>query len=101
MLDARRPDDAAVTLLAGFMVTGDTSLRVRAMDLYRSGLDQGGCAVRSGPAGPVLDQDCAIVRRHICAASIEAIEIYDSAGRVELAERARQSARQEFHCAGL
>jgi len=101
MLDARRTEDAAVTLLTGFMVTGDGSLRARAIDLYRSGLDQRGCAVRSGASGPVLDQDCEIVRRHICAASTEAIAIYDTAGRSELAQRARESARQEFHCAGF
>jgi len=101
MLDARRTDEGAVTLLAGFMVTGDVSLRARAIDLYRSGLDQGGCAIRNGPTGPVLDQDCDIVRRHICAASTEAIAIYDAAGRAELAQRTRQSARQEFHCTGF
>src|SRR5205085_11013320 len=101
MLEAQRADDALVTLLAGFMVTGDGSLRARAIDLYKSGLDRGGCAVRVGPSGPVLDQDCEIVRRHICAASTQAIEIYDTAGRAELAQRARQSARQEFGCAGF
>ena len=101
LVDARRADDAAVTLLAGFIVTGDGSLRAGVMDLYRSGLDREGCAVRSGPSGPVLNQDCDIVRRHLCAAATASIEIYDGAGRAELAQRTRLSARQDFHCSGF
>jgi hypothetical protein len=101
LVGARRADDAAVTLLAGFMITGDRSLRTGVMDLYRSGLDQGGCAVKTGPSGAVLDQECGIVRRHICAASTAAIEIYDAAGKAELSQRTRLSARQDFHCAGF
>jgi len=101
LVGARRADDAAVTLLAGFMITGDRSLRTGVMDLYRSGLDQGGCAVKTGPSGAVLDQECDIVRRHICAASTAAIEIYDAAGKAELSQRTRLSARQDFHCAGF
>jgi len=101
LVGARRADDAAVTLLAGFMITGDRSLRTGVMDLYRSGLDQGGCAVKTGPSGAVLDQECDIVKRHICAASTAAIAIYDAAGKAELSQRTRLSARQDFHCAGF
>jgi len=42
-----------------------------------------------------------ITVKDVIAASTEAIAIYDTAGRSELAQRARESARQEFHCAGF
>jgi hypothetical protein len=101
MIDARRVDDAAVSLLTGFMVTGDVSLREAAIDLYRGGLDRSGCAVRSGPAGTVLDQTCDIVKRHLCQASIEAAKIYSAVGRAGMASNVLASARQQFGCTGL
>ncbi len=101
LVEARRDDDAAIALLAGFMVTGDAALRSAVMEMYRAGLDRDGCAVSQGPSGPALNQQCDIVRRHVCAASAEAASVFTAAGRSELAERTMATARQQFGCGGI
>jgi hypothetical protein len=68
LLDLDRPDDAAIALAQGILRTGDRGLVDFLADLYKGGLDPDGCAVRLTPAGPTFDPNCAIVRRHFCAA---------------------------------
>jgi hypothetical protein len=98
LVDARREGDAVVALLTGFMVTGDATLRNAAIDMYRAGLDPAGCAVSESANGPVLNQRCEVVHRHICAASVEAVSVFTAAGRTTLAEQARSTAIQQFGC---
>jgi hypothetical protein len=93
LLSAQHADDAAVALMTGFMLTGNTELRGALIDLYRGGLDTRGCAVTSGPSGAVLNVSCAIVRRHLCAATIAASRTQRQAGRPDLAEQVEQSTR--------
>jgi hypothetical protein len=94
---ARRFDDAASTLLAGFMVTGDVSLRESVVALYGR-LDPAGCATTSGPSGPTLNPACEPVRRHLCLASREAVETQRGRGRIDLAENLTTAALQNFGC---
>ena len=98
--DASRLDDAATTLLTGFLVTGDAPLRESAIELYRSGLDARGCAVRSTPQGPTLDPTCDVVRRHLCAAAVEAAQLQRERGLNDLAGGIEQMARTSFSCGG-
>jgi hypothetical protein len=49
----------------------------------------------------VLDQTCDIVKRHICRASADAVTIYTSASRDDLAAGVRASARQQFGCPNM
>jgi hypothetical protein len=51
-----------------------------------------------GTAGPVLNQQCETVQRHICAASAEAVAVLTTAGRLQLAEQAKTAAIQQFGC---
>jgi len=98
LLGRRRPDEAAVTLMVGSIVTDDGGLGQALMGLYRSGFDQQGCAVVSSPQGAMLNPSCPIVRAHFCAASAEAVEVNLRLGRRDRAERARTFAAQEFGC---
>jgi hypothetical protein len=91
LLSARRADDAAVTLMTGFMITGQLEMRTAMIELYRAGLDTEGCAFRQTPNGPVLNEGCALVKRHLCAASAEAIRIHRAAGRADLAAQIEQT----------
>lgn len=91
LLTERRADEAAVTLMTGFMLTGNVDLRSGLIDLYRGGLDPNGCALR--PDGTSLNAECAPVRRHVCAAAQAASEIHRAAGRPQLAEQALASVR--------
>ena len=75
LLAGQRVDEAAVWLLAGFMITGDAELRQAAIDLYRNGGDSKGCALKKESSGSVvLDPTCDIVRSHLCAATSQAIQ---------------------------
>jgi hypothetical protein len=98
LLGQRRPDEAAVTLMVGSIVTDDAGLGQALMGLYRSGFDQQGCAVTSSPQGPMLNPSCPIVRAHFCAASAQAIELNLRLGRPDRADRGRAFAAQEFGC---
>jgi hypothetical protein len=98
LIQARRFDEAAVALTVGVMVTGNSELRAASLDLYRGGLDTQGCAVSLKAGAPVLNPECPIVRRHICAAGVEAIRIQRAAGRPALAEAIQQSVMVDLGC---
>jgi hypothetical protein len=99
LLAAHDTEGAAVALMTGFMVTGDTGLRDALIAIYRSGLDAEGCAVTEGASGTVLNQACGVVRRHLCAASALAAATYDRADRRALAEQTQATAVSVFGCA--
>ena len=98
LIQARRFDEAAVVLTTGVMVTGNPDLRAASLDLYRGGLDTDGCAVSTKAGAPVLNPECPVVRRHICAAAVDAITIQQAAGRGELAGVIQQSVIVAFGC---
>lgn len=98
LLGQHRSDEAAVTLTAGLIVTDDPGLAQALIGLYRSGFDEQGCAVVSTATGPQLNTSCAIVRRHFCEASAQAVEVNLRLGRRDRAERARMFAARELGC---
>ena len=97
-LTAGRPDDAAVALIEGALVTSDQELRREAMRLYREGLDPQGCAIKPGPYGPAIDPSCPVVQRHLCAASAAALQVYARLGRQDLVEKLKASAGPVAGC---
>lgn len=101
LAEARRYDAAAIALLTGVMLTGNADLRSAAIDLYRAGLDQKGCAVTASPNGPALDSSCEIVRQHMCAASGAAATTQRAQGRADLAQSIELLAAREFRCGPL
>ena len=98
LLEQRRYDNAAIALLTGVMLTGNADLRAAAIDLYRAGLDQKGCAITTSPNGPSLDTSCEIVRQHMCSASRDAAGIQRAQGRADLAQGLDALAAREFKC---
>ena len=97
-LAANRKDDAAIVLMTGSMVTDDRTLARDLVELYQQGLDPLGCAVVDTRDGPAINPACATVRRHVCAATAEAIRIHVSGGRADRAQRLRDSAARQFQC---
>jgi tetratricopeptide (TPR) repeat protein len=97
-LSAERRDDAAIALMTGMMVTNDRVLRDELVDLYRQGLDPIGCAVVNTRDGAAINPTCDTVRRHVCAATGQAVEIDTRAGRRDQAERLKASAVRQFQC---
>jgi tetratricopeptide (TPR) repeat protein len=93
-----RADEAAVALVEGTLVTSDMGLRQELLNLYQSGLDAQGCATMPGPYGPAVNASCEIVRKHLCAASVEVLRLYHKMGREDLAGQARALASTNFGC---
>jgi tetratricopeptide (TPR) repeat protein len=98
LLAAGHADEAAATLVEGSLVTADVTLRQELVRLYQSGLDTEGCATVASPRGPLINPKCEIVRRHVCAASDAAIELYERLGRQDLVEKTKATAGREFGC---
>jgi tetratricopeptide (TPR) repeat protein len=61
-------EEAAIALAEGIFASGDRNLLTELLDLYRSGVDSKGCAVRNGPHGPTLNPSCEIVMKDLCQA---------------------------------
>jgi hypothetical protein len=97
-LSASAGDEAAVALMTGVMVTEDRALRDELVDLYRQGLDPLGCALVNTREGAAINPSCATVRRHVCAATGEAVRIDMNAGRSAQAQRLQDSAARQFQC---
>ncbi len=93
-----RADEAAVALAEGALVTSDMGLRQELLRLYQDGLDAKGCATTAGPYGPAINPSCETVRRHLCAASNQALQLYTRMGNTELAEKMKAGIGQ-LECA--
>jgi len=88
LVTANRQDEAAAELMTGFMATGNPSLRLALIDLYRGGLDREGCAVTTTATGITLNVTCEMVRRHLCTAGAATARLQRQRGRNDLAETA-------------
>jgi tetratricopeptide (TPR) repeat protein len=94
-----RPDDAATALMEGVLLTSDQSLRLDLLDLYRHGLDSEGCATVPGPNGLAINPACAIVHRHLCKGTAEAIQVSLQIGRPDITESLQRGAAGQLGCA--
>jgi len=99
LLDEGRADEAAEALMEGVLVTSDSGLRNELLRLYQGGLDRSGCATMAVLGNTALNPACAMVHRHLCAASAGTIRLRLETGREDLAETMKQTALKEFHCA--
>jgi len=99
LAELSRGDDAAITLLLGSIVSGDSELGEKALALYRSGLDADGCAVAGAGNTAALNPQCPIVRRHSCAASAAAYQIFTRLGQSQRAGQLRAAAIDGLACA--
>jgi hypothetical protein len=99
LVEQGRADDGAVALMEGVMLTRDTGLRNELLRVYQSGLDRSGCATMAVPGNTALNPACAMVHRHMCAASAGTIRLRLETGRKDLAEIMKQTALKEFSCA--
>ena len=85
--------------MVGSLITNRAELRQQLMALYQQGVAPLRCAVAPAPPnapagsqGGLLDPGCPTVRRHLCAATKDAIELQTHAGRSDDAERLETAA---------
>lgn len=96
-VDVGDREQAAITLMAGAMVTGDPADGRSVVELYQA-LYSGGCAVSVAPAGLVLNPRCPMVRDHVCKASPAAVALLMQVGRRTQADAVRRTAVTEWRC---
>jgi len=94
----QNPEQGAIVLLEGIILTSNPSLRDAAISLYRSGVDVEGCAAVWHENEVSLNPSCGIVHRHICAASADAIQLLVRAGRREQAADVKKMALGPVGC---
>jgi tetratricopeptide (TPR) repeat protein len=93
-----RVDDAVIALMEGVLLTTDTGLRQRIVELYRQGAG-GSCALLPGQNGtPAMNPACPQVHTHLCSAAARAIALRMEGGRNDLADQLRTSALNQFGC---
>ena len=98
LLEMNRPEEAAMLLLTGSIVSGDAALGREAMTLYSAGLDPDGCAIAGSGASAALNPRCAIVARHSCIASAAAYQIFEKSRQVQRAEQVKAAAVASLGC---
>ena len=91
-------ESAAIALMTGLLITSNGGVREDLLSLYQSGLDTKGCAIATGPNGPVMNPACEMVHRHVCAASVDVVQVYLRKGRRDQAESQRQTLVGNFGC---
>jgi hypothetical protein len=92
---AGRPDDAAIALMQGILLTRDADLRQGLVKLYQMG-GLADCALLPGTTG--LNRDCPLVHRHLCSASRAVIHTWLGKGQQSSADETRASAVRDFGC---
>jgi hypothetical protein len=98
LLRSGGPDQAAVALMEGEIVTNDPVLRDQLVRFYQSGLDTEGCATAQRNGQWMLNPNCELVHRHLCEGSAAAEEVYSAAGRADLAAGAKDIAIHKLNC---
>ncbi|MCX6631662.1 MAG: DUF1736 domain-containing protein [Candidatus Solibacter sp.] len=92
-------DDAAVALIEGMLITSDLSLRSDLVRLYGSSTDPANCTLVPDPAGPAINQQCGIVREHMCAAAPGVLMALIDTGRRQEALETKQTFFDDYQCA--
>ena len=97
---ADRFDDAALALFEGLFMTSDVRLRSDLLNLYRTSAAPNSCAIMNGPGGPALNQACEVVRKPLCAASVEVVKAAIETARWDAAKKLKQSSLKDGCPAG-
>jgi tetratricopeptide (TPR) repeat protein len=92
-------DEAAVALIEGMLITSDPSLRSDLVRLYGSSTDPANCTLLPDPNGPAINQQCPIVRDHMCAAAPDVLMALIYMGRRQEALETKQAFMSDYQCA--
>jgi tetratricopeptide (TPR) repeat protein len=92
-----RPDDAAVALIAGGLITSDSRLSSDILDFYQK-VYSGSCAIKAGPQGPELNPACEMVHQHFCTAFVEVVKSVWAFKGLDAAEQQEQNIVNNYGC---
>lgn len=96
-----RKEEAATTLVEGFLVTHNSALLPPLRNLYVGGLDPQGCAIVQSSNGPSLNYSCAPVHLEVCKASAELADIYRKNQKQDVVADIENQAVEKFGCPRL
>lgn len=99
LMNVGQVEDAAVCLVQTLLLDNNRPEAMRLLaELYRQ-LDRDGCAIVSDQGPPRLNLDCAIVRKHLCAAYYGLTDVLKQAHQYTLARQIKQTALANYGCA--
>jgi tetratricopeptide (TPR) repeat protein len=100
LMSSGRRDEAAVALVEASLISGNRAILGQLQKLYQiGGLDPQGCAIVQTPNGPILNVECAPVKKELCDASADLYKLYVQVRRPDLADQAKSAALRDFGCA--
>jgi len=94
-----RPDDAAVALIAGGLITSDPRLPSDIVNFYQR-VFSGSCAIKAGPEGPDLNPACEMVHQHFCTAFVEVVKSVWAFKGLDAARHQEQDIVNHYGCSG-
>lgn len=97
LMAQHRTDDAAIALMQGVLITSDPQLVSNVLEFYHE-VFPNSCALTNGPNGPQLNDACDLIRRHYCAAAVEAIAAAVEEQRLDIAEQQRRDFVDNYGC---
>ena len=92
-LAAGKNEEGATSLLEFLAIDRSHGIMPEVLDLYGK-IDPSGCAVVVKGSRRLLDLNCPLVHRHLCAAYLDLGKVYSEAGLEKLAQQASVVARQ-------
>jgi tetratricopeptide (TPR) repeat protein len=93
-----RREAAALVFMEGLLASGNQNLVLTLRELYKTGIDPDGCAIKQTPQGIVLNSNCAPVHRDLCQASAELIKVYKQGQQDDIIHAIRSKAIEQFGC---
>jgi len=91
-------EDAAISFLEAFLITGDKGLLPFIHSAYSGGLDKRDCAFRNTAGGPTLDISCQLVHTDVCKASDNLIKLLLRDQNQTAADQIKRKAIENLEC---
>ena len=98
LVSENRKEEAAITLMAGFLATADQKFIPLLQNVYEGGLDPQGCLFAPTSNGLILNNSCEIAHKDICKAFAEIIGVSLQANQRDFVKSVRQNASGHMGC---
>jgi protein O-mannosyl-transferase len=98
LLAEGKKKDAAISLVEGFLITGDSKILPLIQEVYRSASAEEDCAFRNSVEGQSLNNSCEAVHNDICKASGDLIKLLQQDQNRIAADRIKDRAVDTFEC---
>jgi tetratricopeptide (TPR) repeat protein len=101
LLRTGHTEEGAIALVQALLIDSNRQDALHLLVNIYNQTDKGGCAVAQAPGSPqpMLNRDCPLVLRHICAAYAGLTQVFAEAKQWTLARQTRNGALKTYGCA--